>query len=230
MTNRVWKGLVCILVPIIIILLPTPAGLSDTGWKLFAIYIGSILGLMLCPVPEPIVLLTALSISSVALNNLKIVMSGYASSTTWLVFAAFSVGTAFVETGLGRRVAYLLIDKAGKTSLRLGYVAAITDLILSPATPSVLARTGGIVYPIFRSIAVTLGSEPGPTARKIGGYLSVLLYQISLTTGYTFLTALSVNALMTTFAREIVQVDLDWITWFKAAVVPAMVMLWLCCY
>lgn len=225
MSNKVWKGFICIFVPTIIILFPTPPGLTTDAWKLFAIYIGSILGLMLCPVSEAIVLLTALSISGLTLHNLDIVMSGYSNSVTWLVFAAFSVGTAFVETGLGRRIAYLLIGIAGRTPLRLGYVAAITDLILSPATPSVLARTGGIVYPIFRSVAVTLGSEPGPTSRKIGAYLSVLLYQISLTTGYIFLTALSVNALMTTFAKQILNVKLDWITWFKAAAVPGMVML-----
>jgi len=225
MFKKAWKGIVCIAVPIAIIMSPTPNGLTNEAWKLFAIYVGSILGLMLRPVPEPIVLLTAVSISGLLLNNMKLVMSGYANSVTWLVFAAFSVGTAFVETGLGKRIAYILIGKAGQTSLRLGYVEALTDLILSPATPSILARTGGIVYPIFRSIAVTLGSEPGATSRRIGAYLSLTLYQISLTTGYMFMTALSVNMLMTSFASKITKVQIDWFTWFKAAVVPSMIML-----
>jgi len=225
MSSKAWKILLCVGIPIAIALLPVPVGLSAAAWKLFAIYIGAILGLMLKPLPEPVVLLAAISVSSLLLDNINVILSGYASSVTWLVVAAFLVGTAFVETGLGRRIAYMLIDKFGKSSLRLGYVAAFTDLILSPATPSATARTGGIVYPIFRSIAVTLDSNPGPSARRIGSYLTLILYHICFCTGYMFMTALSPNLLMLSFAESIVNVKVDWLLWFKAAVVPGLVML-----
>lgn len=225
MFSKIWRSLICVAVPVIIILLPVPAGLTGGAWKLFAVYVGAILGLMLRPFPEPVVLLTAVSISSLMLNNISIILGGYANSVTWLVFAAFMVGTAFVETGLGRRIAYILIGKMGRSSLGLGYVAAFTDLALSPATPSNTARTGGIVYPIIRSIAVTLGSEPGPTSRKIGAYLTLTLYQVCLTTGYIFMTALSPNLLMVSFAANILKVQVDWMMWFKAAVVPGMTVL-----
>jgi DASS family divalent anion:Na+ symporter len=206
-------------------MLPVPAGLAADAWKLFAIYVGAILGLMFRPFPEPVVLLAAISISSVMLNNISIILGGYSDSVTWLVFAAFMVGTAFVETGLGRRIAYVLIGRLGRSSLGLGYVAAFTDLALSPATPSNTARTGGIVYPIIQSIAVTLESEPGPTSRRIGAYLTLTLYQVCLTTGYIFMTALSPNLLMVSFAASILKVQVDWMMWFKAAVIPGMLIL-----
>lgn len=63
------------------------------------------------------------------------VLSGYASGTTWLVFAAFTLSAAFVITGLGKRLSYVLIGKLGSTTLGLGYVTAILDLIIAPATP-----------------------------------------------------------------------------------------------
>ncbi len=112
------------------------------------------------------------------MKNTNSLLLGYSNSVTWLVFSAFMVSSAFIKTGLGRRIAYILIGKFGSSSLGLGYVAAITDLILSPATPSNTARTGGIVYPIFLIIASALGSEPGPSARVFGAYLSLLLYEI----------------------------------------------------
>lgn len=143
MSSKMWKSLICIVVPLIIMIMPVPNGLAAGAWKLFAIYGGAILGLMLRPFPEPVVLLAAISISSVMLNNISVILGGYANSVTWLVFAAFMVGTAFVETGLGRRIAYILISKLGQSSLGLGYVAAFTDLALSSATPSNTARTGG---------------------------------------------------------------------------------------
>lgn len=220
-----WKMLLCSIIPAILWFSPAPPGLANTAWHLFAIYVGAILGLMLRPFPEPVVLLIAISMSSILLGNISVLLGGYANSVTWLVFAAFMVGTAFVETGLGRRIAYVLIDKLGHSSLGLGYVAAFTDLALSPATPSNTARTGGIVYPIIRSIAITLDSEPGPTSRKIGAYLTLSLYQICLTTGYIFMTALSPNLLMVSFADSILNVKIDWMMWFKAAVVPGMLIL-----
>ena len=72
-----------------------------------------------------------------------------------------------VKTGLGRRIAYLLIKSLGHTTLRLGYVTALLDLIISPVTPSNTARCGGIVFPIMNSVAKALGSEPGESAKKL---------------------------------------------------------------
>ena len=92
--------------------------------------------------------------------DLKSSLSEFASSTSWLILTAFVIGECFVITGLGKRIAYFLIDKFGHTTLRLGYVSTLTDFILSPAVPSNTARSGGLVYPIVQSLAYTLDSHP----------------------------------------------------------------------
>ena len=212
-------------IPIALVFSPAPAGLSSGAWNLFALYIGAILGLMLRPLPEPVVMLTVIAISSLWLNNIGIALAGYASTTTWLVFTAFMVGQAFSETGLGKRIAFVLIGKMGKSTLGLGYVAAVTDLVLSPATPSTTARTGGLVYPIFRSVALTLGSEPGATAGKIGAYLSLLLYQISMATGAMFITALATHPMVVSFAKDILKINISWTLWAQAMLVPGLLVL-----
>ena len=223
--STAWRFGVCIAVPVLILLSPVPNGLTLPAWQLFAMYVGAILGFVLRPLPEPAVLLCAIAASSIAFGNTATVLSGFSNPTAWLVFSAFMIGTAIIETGLGRRIAFVLLARTGGSTLGLGYVAAITDLVLAPATPSNTARTGGIVFPIMRSIALSLGSTPGATSRRLGAYMAVLLYSVSLTTGYIFITAISTNVLTATFARSILKVDVDWLLWFKAAAVPGLLCL-----
>lgn len=221
-----------IAVPLILYFIPAPAGLSPAAWQLFAVYMAAIVGLVLRPFPEPVVVLAVAAASGLFFSKISIsaVLGGYASPTAWLVFTAFLISAAIIETGLGRRIAYLLVARLGKSTLGLGYVFAITDLALAPVTPSNTARSGGIVYPIVRSLAVSLGSPPGPDGRKVGAYLTLLLYSISLTTGYAFLTAIAPNILTAKFGQDILKIDASWINWAIGAAVPGLICLFLLPY
>src|SRR5262249_34383493 len=87
--------------------------------------------------------------------------------------------------------------------------------------------------PIFRSIALSIDSEPGregPAGRPVGAYLTILLYQVSLTTGFMFMTAIAPNALTVAIGREILKIDVSWLLWAKAALVPGLVVLLLLPY
>lgn len=102
------------------------------------------------------------------------------------------------------------------------YGQMLTDLILSPATPSNTARSGGIVYPIFRNVASTLNSEPEDNPRRIGSYITISGYAISLSTSAVFLTACAPNILTVGFARDILKVDISWMDWFIGLAFPAL--------
>lgn len=126
--KSLWKLILILAIPCIIGFMPAPAGLSELAWVLFGIYLAAIVGLVIKPFPEPVVLLIAVAASMVVVGNLSdgafkttAVLSGYSSGTTWLVFSAFTLSAAFVTTGLGKRIAYLLIGKIGNTT----YSAAI---------------------------------------------------------------------------------------------------------
>jgi len=231
MNGKLIKGLICLGVPGIVLLCPTPTGLKLWAWQLFAVYLGAVLGLILRPVKEPIVLITAMGMVSVCFNQTKVALEAFGETTPWLVFTAFIIGQCFVETGLGRRIAYALIDKFGKSSLRLGYIAALSDLLLSPAIPSNTARSGGLVYPIFQSLALTLNSRPDDgTERRIGSYLMVLMYQNSLITGTMFITAGAIMPLMIKLTNDIMHADISWIQWAVAMSVPGLLCLLLAPY
>ncbi len=211
--------------PLLILAAPVPGGFTLEAWRLFAVYVGAILGIMLRPLPEPAIMLIAITIVSLWLNKMNAVLGGYSNGTAWLVFTAFSLSKAFSGTGLGQRIAYLLIGKIGRSALGLGYALTITDTIISPATPSNTARTGGIVYPIFESLSRALGSAPGETGRKIGSYLNLLAYQVSMTTSCLFITATASNVIVLHFAKDILKVEVSWMTWAAAAFVPVALVL-----
>ena len=62
----------------------------------------------------------------------------------------FALG--YEKTGLGRRIALLLVRALGKRTLTLGYATTFADAILAPFTPSNTARGAGIMFPVVNSL------------------------------------------------------------------------------
>ena len=221
--KNVWRWLVVAAAPAIILSMNVPQGLTPQAWKIFAVYAAAILGLILQPASISATLLTIVAFGTFLIPTGQI-LSGYANGTLWLVFSAFLITQTLIDTGLGKRIAYWMIGLFGKSSLGLVYGQMFTDLIISPATPSNTARSGGIIYPIFRNIAATLGSEPGETSRKIGAYITMAGYIISLATSAVFVTACAPNVLIVGFAKDILKVEISWIQWFLWMSAPALLM------
>lgn len=226
------KLAILILIILLSIIIPPPEGLTKEAWVLAGIYLASIVGLVSKPYPEPVIMLSAVGLSCLAIANFADspvksidILSGYASGTTWLVFSAFTLSAAFVTTGLGKRLAYWFILKFGGTTLRLGYITALLDLILSPATPSNTARAGGVVFPIINSIALVLGSTPNESPCKAGRYLMVNVYMVTKTTSYMFLTAFAGNALALQLISDIFKIQISWVGWALAAAPVGLLML-----
>ena len=227
MKDKVWRVAVMAAIVAIAWFGGTPEGLKPQVWQLFGIYLATIVGLVLKPFPVPITVLLGVATSSILLSNTKDVLAGYSNTALWLIFAAFALSVAFGKTGLGHRIAYHLVRLFGSTTLRLGYVTAFLDLILSPATPSNTARAAGIVYPINLSIAEAVGSYPGETAKKAGAYLLQNGYFATKVTSFLFATAMAPNYLALDFITKLTGVSLNWAQWAAAMFVPGFIMLML---
>ena len=148
------------------------------------------------------------------------VLAGFGNVTVWLVFTAFLFSRAVTQTGFGTRVGYGFIERFGRTPLRLGYSLAAADLVLAPFIPSDTARGGGVVFPITRSVAGAFGSEPGPTAKKIGAFLVLVSFHTTYTASAMFLTGMAANPLIAEFAYKIGHVELTWGRWLAGSIVP----------
>ena len=143
----------------------------------------------------------------------------------WLIVSAFLFARGFIKSGLGRRIAFVIIKLIGKSSLTLGYAITLSDLVISPATPSSAARAGGILFPIIKGLSSALGSEPGPTARKFGAYIMQVEYHANAITCAMFMTAMAGNPLAVALAAKAIGVELTWASWALAAIVPGAVSL-----
>ena len=222
-SGRLIRGILVILVGVIIWNLPIPAGVKPDAWHLLAIFVATIFGLILSPLPMGAVVIIGVMMTTLT-GILKIgpALAGFANSTVWLIVAAFLVARGFIITGLGTRIAYMFIRSFGKKTLGLAYSIAASDLVLSPATPSNTARAGGIIYPIVRSLCSTFGSEPGETARKIGAYLLMVEFQATIITSVLFMTAMAPNPLMVELAQKTANVTLSWGRWTLISCVPTL--------
>jgi L-tartrate/succinate antiporter len=74
-----------------------------------------------------------------------------------------------------------------------------------------------VIYPIVRGIPALYGSEPGPTARRIGGYLMWTAFAATTVTSTLFLTALSPNLLAVAIIRRETGLDISWPRWTLGA-------------
>jgi divalent anion:Na+ symporter, DASS family len=202
---------------------PIPNGLDAQSWSLLVLFLGALAGLALQPAPMVVIFIAALSIAAATGTITPAqALSGYANNVLWLIMIAFMFARAFVKTGLGRRIALVMIERLGTSSLRLGYCLTITDLILAPITPSNTARTGAIVFPIGLGLSRELGSYPGPTAGRIGAFLLFTAHQSNLVTSALFLTAMASNPLAVEFARQVAGVEISWGSWLLASSLPGL--------
>jgi L-tartrate/succinate antiporter len=149
-------------------------------------------------------------------DSLKWGLSGFANDTVWLIFAAYMFAEGYEKTGLGRRIALLLVGALGRKTLGLGYAVALSDLVLAPFTPSNTARSGGTIFPIVKNIPPLYGSLPGPTARKIGSYLLYTAFATTSVTSSMFLTALAPNLLAVDIIGKASGIHIGWMQWFLA--------------
>lgn len=226
-----------VIVAIITMLLPVPSGLEPHAWYFFAIFLGCVVGLILEPLPGAAVGFIGVAVIALFSNyvlfspaqladpNFKAAnkafewaVSGFTNSTVWLIFGAFMFALGYEKTGLGRRIALILVKSLGKRSLTLGYAIMIADVALAPFTPSNTARSGGTIYPIISNLPPLYGSKPNdPSMKKIGTFLMWTAIASTCVTSSLFLTALAPNLLAISIASKTTGITITWMEWFLAA-------------
>lgn len=207
-------------------LIPAPEGVTPQSWRLLAIFAATITGSIVQPIPGAAIVL--LGVTALPLFNVMKVneaLTGYADPVVWLVLAAFFISRGMIKTGLGRRIAFLFIKAIGRHSLGLGYALASTETVLATVIPSTGARSGGIIFPIAKSLAEAYESRPGPTARRLGAFLMTSVYQCNVIVCAMFLTGQASNPIIARFAQQTTGIEITYARWAIAAIVPALLSL-----
>ncbi len=217
---------VIFLIGILIWFAPHSTEIPDKGWHLFALFVTTIIGVVVKPLPLGALSVIALTLAVVTNTiSLEEGLSGFQNEIAWLVILAFFISLGFIRTGLGNRIGYFFVSAFGKNTLGLSYGLLSCDFILSPAVPSVTARAGGVVYPIALSLSKSFGSDPAlGTERKIGSFLMKTCFQGSAITSAMFLTAMGANPFLVGLAQD-AGISFSWSQWALAALVPGLLSL-----
>src|SRR5690554_5814476 len=229
------QAMIAIAIGLTIWLLPQPETVSDQGWLMLAMFIGTIAAIIGKAMP-----IGALSIVAIALVALTGVTSdkpgtaisdalgSFTSPLIWLIAIAIMISRGLIKTGPGARIGYYFIALFGKRTLGIGYALALSELTIAPVTPSNTARGGGIIHPIMQSIARSFDSTPEHNSTgKIGKYLALVNYHANPITSAMFITATAPNPLTVKLIAEATgaAITLSWTTWALAMLLPGLVAL-----
>ena len=220
--KRAARGFLLLLAVYLVVVyaIPKPASVKIEGWRLTGIFLATIVGSVIEPIPAAALVLIAITLSAVfGILPIEQALGGYADRTVWLVMTAFFLSRALINVGLARRIALGFVRIFGKTSLGVCYALGLSDFVLAAMIPANGARAGGVIRPIARAIAEIYESRPGPTAARLGSYLYIAVYQSVCVSTAMFLTGQASNPLAARFAAGY-GYQVTWLSWFVAAIVP----------
>uniref|UniRef100_A0A7N0VFM7 Uncharacterized protein n=1 Tax=Kalanchoe fedtschenkoi TaxID=63787 RepID=A0A7N0VFM7_KALFE len=207
---------------------PKPAELTPEAWQLLAIFLSTIAGLVLSPLPVGAWAFLGLTVSVLTKTlTFSAAFSAFTNEVIWLIVISFFFARGFVKTGLGNRIATYFVKWLGRSTLGLSYGLTVSEALIAPAMPSTTARAGGVFLPIIKSLSLAAGSFPGEkSAKRLGSYLVLSQFQAAGSSSALFLTAAAQNLLCLKLAEELgVVIASPWVAWFKAASVPAILSL-----
>lgn len=227
-----WEGahlknsFIVVMVGVLLWNIPVPVGLEPKTWQLFSIFVATVVGLILAPLPMGAVAILSATVCVITKTlTLDQALNKFASNTVWLAVLAFLIARGFIKTSLGDRLAYIFIRLLGKNTIGLGFGLVLTELLLAPVIPSNTARGAGITFPIIQSLALNFESHPNDESRKkLGAYLIQLGYHTNVVTSAMFLTAMAGNPLIANLAGA-AGIRISWADWAQAAIVPGLITL-----
>ncbi len=216
-----------VIIGVIMSVLTAPAGLTQDAWIFFSLFVCVIIALILEPFPSAYIVLLGVGIAcllkigptfdspgdATASEVMVWGLSGFSNTTVWLINIAFMFALGYEKTGLGKRIALILVSKLGKSTLGLGYAIAMSDLILAPFMPSNTARSGGTIFPIVKNIPILYGSTPEKEPRKIGSYITWVALASTCVTSSMFYTALATNVLAKSLVEDAGIIPPSWGQW-----------------
>jgi di/tricarboxylate transporter len=185
--NRRWIGaLACSLVGLILALATPIHSLGLVGHKVLMCLLIGVGFWIFQPGKMPFAVGSSIVMSMLLLFGVdrSLVFGGFTSDTVWILIPATAFGYVLTKTGLGRRLALLVMKNFKPTYPNLAVAWLVIGLILSAFTPSILIRIS-IIMPIAAGCASTLKLEPGS---KGNAFILLLAWTMAVIPGSGWIT------------------------------------------
>jgi len=140
-----------------------------------------------------------------------VAFSGFATDTPWFLFGAALFGAMATKTGLARRIAFVVMQRVGRTYARVLLGLIITDFLLTFIIPSGIARVvvmSAIALGLVEAFGVGPGSNIGRATFLIITYAAGLFDKMIIA-GAASITARGA-------IERVGGVEVLWSRWFLA--------------
>jgi anion transporter len=224
-----WGLMLGIFVLLVILYLPTPAGLSIAGQRMLAVFgfavvvwvtdaldyavsavvIGALMAVLLGTSPS----VTSPNALIGTAQGLTTAMSGFGNTALTLVAAALFLAAAMTVTRLDRRIALIILSRVGTRTNRIVIGAILVSTVLALLVPSATARAAAVI-PIIMGIIVAFGVDK---RSRFAGLLMITTVQAVSIWNVGIKTAAAQNMVAVGFIQKLLGHDITWLSWFVAA-------------
>ncbi len=144
------------------------------------------------------------------------VFYGYTTSSVWIIIPAFLFGYVIQETGLGRRITVLMLNRFRGNIIRTAFSLMLTGIIFSILTPSITVRIA-VVMPIVLSVVKSLKLKDGS---QESAFITLIALTAIIIPGNGWLTGSLVGPISMGLLPPALRADLDWYSYSRALIFP----------
>ena len=213
---------------LVVMLLPTPEGLSLEAHKTAALFL--LMGIWWATeaVPVAVTALVPLALfPMLGIVDIQSAANPYANKTIYLFFGGFLIATAIQKWDLHKRIALFVLEYAGSNgaSLILGFMltaALISMWVMNTATTIMLLPIGLAV------ITVVKETVRGLSEKEMESFQLALLLGIAYGAtigGMSTLIGTGPNGMLAAFMADNYNLDISFVDWMKVGVPLSAVML-----
>ena len=224
------KGfLIGLIVFVLMMILPSPSGLNDTGWSVAAIVTLMAIWWATEAIPVPVTALLPLALFPlVGVASFKEAALPYANPNIYLFLGGFMLALAIERSGLHKRMALHMIIAAGSSGSKLigGFMtvaALISMFVMNTSTTLMLLPIGLAVC------SVVANTIPGLTDKEKKFFDTSLMLGIAYAAtigGMSTLVGTAPNIVFSAFMQETYRIEISMIQWMTLGVPLAIVMLY----
>ena len=231
-----WGLLAATAALVVILLLPTPAGLPVAGHHMLAILAFAVIIWMTEAIDYAVsaiviaVLMAFLLGLAPSVANPKVLLGtsaaltlafgGFANTALVLVAAALFLAAAMTVTGLDKRIALTILSRAGTKTSHVVIGTILVGFVIALMVPSTTARVACLV-------PITLGIISAFGVNKRSAFASMLMIttvQTASIWNVGIKTAAAQNMVAIGFIEKSFNQTITWLTWFIAAAPFAILM------
>ena len=220
-----WAGLALF---VAMLLAPSPASMSDPAWHVAALVLLMAIWWMTQALPLTVTaLLPFLALPMMDVLTAKEVAGQYYSPILFLILGGAFLALAIERTGLHRRVALAILNRAGTSTAGLLFAFMIATALLSMLISN--TSTTLIMIPIAVAVLAAGGVKDGETDGMAGALVMGIAFAASIG-GLGTLVGSPTNAIAAGLINKQLGMDINFLTWMQFGVPVVLVAIPVCAF